>query len=213
MSVEPRADSFRVALSDGSSFDIPIEFRRAHALASGLVVQPELLEALRAESAFLAAERRALALLARSVHTRAALGRKLELRGFEPQVVRRVLERLAELGYLDDARAAELWVEQRLERHPEGRAALLHGLLRHGVPRSTAEAAVDAGLPSAQEVEVARRVLLKLYGGGAALDEATERRRALARLLQRGFSRAAARAALQGHAGDDELDDAGGIEG
>jgi len=150
---------------------------------------------------------RALLLLARSQHTLRDLRLKLERRRYSPGAIRRVLERLEELGYLDDARAADTWVERRLERHPAGRASLLAGLGRHGVSRETAEEAVDAHLPLHAEEEVARRVLRKLYPSEEArenLARGPERDRAMRKLLARGFSRASARKALPGGTGEED---------
>ena len=181
----------------------------------GRMLSTEALERLRFDASLRDAELRALALLSKSQLTRKSLRRKLERRLYPAEVVSRVLARLEELRYLDDARAAGLWVEHRLERHPEGRAALLKGLLRNGVPRETAEEAVDSRLPRAGEAAVARRVLAKLYPTSSArrsLSEEPERSRALARLASRGFSRASARAALPGRASHPEAEWGGAEE-
>ena len=211
----PRGDGVRVTLSDGSSFDVSHELHYELSLESGHSLSAEEAGRLRFAASLREAQERALALLARSQHTRKELGQKLERRGYPAEVVSLVIARLDELRYLDDARAAGLWVEHRLERHPEGRAALLAGLLRHGVPRETAVEAVDARLPPSEEVVVARRVLARLYSTAAALEALRGepgRSRALARLATRGFSRASSRAALPARAPNGEREDDRGEE-
>ncbi len=114
-------------------------------------------------------------------------------------MVQPLLDKLTDLGYLDDERAAADWVDRRMATHTEGRAALLAGLSRHGVPREVAERVVEARLSPTAEAREARRYLSRLYPtdeARAQLEGADERARAMRRLLGRGFSRSAARRAF-----------------
>lgn len=77
--------------------------------------------------------RRALKLLSRSEHSRKGLEQKLSSRGFEPEEIRKALDRLEEEGALNDRRFAEEWVRSRLRKHPEGRTLLERGLQKRGV--------------------------------------------------------------------------------
>lgn len=188
-----------MVLTDGSSLDVSPSTLSHVRLVPGCTLQGDEIRALRDDAEARQAEERALGLLSKARHTRQALRRKLERRGYAAAAVERALGRLAELGYVNDEAAAEGWLQHRIERHPEGRAALLIGLLRHGVPREIAERAVEAHLPAATEAEVARRYLRKLYPGADARERLLsepERSRALRKLLSRGFSRPAARRAL-----------------
>lgn len=174
---------------------------------AGAILDPETLCSLRHESASREALGRALALVARSRHTRRALEAKLERRGYEPAVIRRVIDRLCELGYLDDEAAAESWLSRRVERRPEGRLALLSGLLRNGVPRDMAERLLDRHLSPEQEAHAALRVLRRLYPteqSRSSLCREPARSGALRKLLSRGFSRKAARLALPPRTGRGE---------
>ena len=168
------------------------------------MLDAQTLRSLRELSRSREALSRAVGLLARSRHTKRALELKLERRGYERPVIRRVIDRLSELGYLDDEGAAESWLARRLERHPEGRGALLAGLLRNGVPREMAEGLLDRYLSPEQEVEAALRVLRRLYPSERSrlsLGREPERSGALRKLLSRGFSRRAARLALPARTG------------
>jgi regulatory protein len=90
---------------------------------------------------------------------------------------------MEELGYLDDAEFAELWLQTRIRRHPESRIALRAGLRRRGVSRDLADAAVDRLFTEEVERDCARKVLEKLR---AVRDDPPSK---LARkLLARGFS-------------------------
>jgi regulatory protein len=54
--------------------------------------------------------------------------------GYPPAIVERVLERLVEIGYLDDLDFARTWVESRDRARPRGAVALRRELGRKGVP-------------------------------------------------------------------------------
>jgi regulatory protein len=61
------------------------------------------------------ATQRALGLLVRREHSRKELGRKLAARGVEADEARAAIDKLAEAGWQDDARFAELLVRTRAD--------------------------------------------------------------------------------------------------
>jgi len=72
--------------------------------------------------------------------TRWELERRLRRAGADDSTVESTVERLAELGYLDDAAFARWWGEQRDRHAPRGRRMIEAELRRHGVPRDVVEA-------------------------------------------------------------------------
>lgn len=72
------------------------------------------------------------------------LRRRLRDAGYRADLVEGALERLTELGYLDDAAFACAWVESRDRARPRGARALRDELRRMGVPAADAEAALAA---------------------------------------------------------------------
>jgi regulatory protein len=123
---------------------------------------------------------KALDLLARAPHTTFSLRMKMHKRNFESRAVEEVLQFLKRQEYLDDRRYAENWLRSRIERRPEGRAVLIAGLLRKGVPREIAEGSVNRYLTPALERENAFRALEKLKRSGET-DPAKLRRKLRAR--------------------------------
>src|SRR5688500_3861526 len=75
--------------------------------------------------------------------TRWELERRLRRAGAEEAVVATALERLAELGYLDDAAFARWWGEQRDRHAPRGHRMIEAELRQRGVPREVIEAYRD----------------------------------------------------------------------
>lgn len=143
------------------------------------------------------ARRRALALLARAMHSRRALAGKLTGGGFGTSAVQQALARLDELGYLDDAGYARLWVRSRVARGGDGRDKVLAGLLKHGISRRDAAAALDAEYPAAREADLCRRLAVRLLERHPADRRAGER--VARQLAGRGFP---------GHLVIDALEDA-----
>ena len=119
-------------------------------------------------------------LLARRPHFRAELERKLGERGHEREVISAAVEKLGELGYLDDAACARSLAAGPLSRRGYGPVRMRAELERRGAPAEEAEAAVAE---------------LFVEGEEAAARKAAER------WLSRRAPRPGARAALARHLG------------
>ena len=151
---------------------------------------------LQQRSEVMLAGRRALGLLARAMHSRHVLARKLQQGGFGAAAVEQTLARLAEMGYLDDAGFARLWVRGRVERRNEGRAKVLAGLQRYGISRHDAAAALAAEYPAGVEADLCRQLaagLLERYRSDPCAGQRIARQ-----LSQRGFPSHLIVAALPG---------------
>lgn len=89
-----------------------------------------------------------LRLLTARARTRAELEAKLAGKGYPPDVTGRVLDRLAEVGLVDDRDFAEQWVRSRHAHAGKGRRALAAELRRKGLDDEVIDAALadlDAG--------------------------------------------------------------------
>ena len=100
---------------------------------------PGLEEVLSRAGAIYAAEKDALAALARREHSRAELVKKLGKKEHGSSMVRPALDRLEEEGLLSDERFAEYHVRSRLRSHPQGEAALRLSLRMKGVSKDIAK--------------------------------------------------------------------------
>lgn len=145
------------------------------------------------------ATQRALGLLVRREHSRKELGRKLAARGVEADEARAAIDKLAEAGWQDDARFAELLVRSR--------AASGHGpvhvraeLRTHGLGGEAIAAALD-GFDGDWNA-IARDLVRRRFGADAAKTLAAQRK-AADFLLRRGFAMEQVRAALGGLDFDD----------
>lgn len=126
--------------------------------------------------------------LARRPHSRAEVATKL---GDSTQTDD-VLDRLSELGLIDDADFARRWVQERSSRR--GRRALLHELHSKGIDRETAEAAVETA--SIDEEAGATDLAVRYLRRVASKPPKAQAAAMQAMLLRRGYSYEAIRSAV-----------------
>jgi regulatory protein len=183
-----------VRLSDGSSFVVPAEIVAGDVLTPGTELDGDRLASLRSRSELVLARSRALSLLARSAHSRRGLARKLEDRGFGPEAVKAAIDRMTELGYLDDRAFALDWARARIAGRTEGWKAVYWGLLRRGVPREIAGKTASEVCSDEDELEMARRLAGSLSPRTAASRLAARgfRTRIIARVLRENADRRSA---------------------
>ena len=143
--------------------------------------------------------------------TRWEVQRRLRCAGVELAEIDAVLDRLTELGYLDDAAFARWWGEQRDRHGPRGLRMIEAELRQHGVPREIVEAyrdehaaperrAEDESLPSSEAAR-ARDALQRHLRGRPVPEDAKARQRIGMYLMRRGFDPDVVRATLRS-AGD-----------
>ncbi len=111
---------------------------------------------------------------------------RLQQKGFSREVIESVLEQAARAGIVDDAKFAQLWVEDRLARRPRSRRLLERELLAKGVAlEHIQQALARAGL---DEEAIARKLIAERLPRLRPLDEQTRLRRLAGFLRRRGFS-------------------------
>jgi regulatory protein len=138
----------------------------------------------------------ALRSLARRDRTVAEVRGLLERRGFAVEVAEKVIEGLREDAYLDDARYARRFAEDRRTLDGWGAERIARDLGRRGVAEGSIEAALDT-LGRGNELAVARRLLSERFTG--PLEDDRTRGRAWRLLVRRGFASELAYAALREH--------------
>lgn len=144
--------------------------------------------------------------------TRWELERRLRRAGTSDEIVEVTLDRLAELGYVDDAAFARWWAEQRDRHAPRGRRLIEAELRRVGVPAEAIAAhrdehdaperlPEDGQLPST-EAERATDALGRHLRGRPMPSDPKALQRIGMFLVRRGFDPATARRAIAEAAGD-----------
>jgi SOS response regulatory protein OraA/RecX len=120
----------------------------------------------------LAAAARFLEARGRSIHE---VRRRLTQAGYRPELIEDAIERLTQLGLLDDESFARAWVESRDRARPRGSRALRFELGRKGVDAATVDEVIaERDQPGGEPVAFgARRVERE---DGQSADEAGARR-------------------------------------
>ena len=113
------------------------------------------------------------------------------------------VERLKELGLLNDAEYAREFVRSRLATKPVSRQKLYLDLRTHRVPEELIQEALNE-VPSETESSNALEVARKYWRQMGALEETVRRERVLRRLTSRGFTTEASLSAIRQAAEEDQ---------
>ncbi|GAA1170029.1 recombination regulator RecX [Ornithinimicrobium humiphilum] len=124
--------------------------------------------------------------LAMGPRTRRQLEDKLRDRGCEPQVARAVLDRMTEVGLVDDESYAEMFVRSRQETKGLAASALRHELRQKGVADDVVEAALEEVDPE-REKEQARALVARRLRTMRGLDREVQTRRLAGFLARKGY--------------------------
>jgi regulatory protein len=130
-----------------------------------------------------------LRLLTARARTLAELAGQLTKRGYPDDVSARVLDRLAQVGLIDDADFAEQWIQSRRVNAGKGKRALAAELRNKGVDNDVITAAlagIDAGAERGRAEQLVRDKLRRerLNDG----DDGKVARRLVGMLSRRGYS-------------------------
>lgn len=129
----------------------------------------------------------AMRFIEKRMHSRAELKTKLTRQEYGPAVVEGVLNQLAEMNYVNDARFAESRAESaaKYKHHGPNRARI--ELAKKGVERETARQAVEQVYEAHDSSATARDLAAKKMKSLARLEPHVARRRLTGMLLRRGF--------------------------
>ncbi|OYO15227.1 recombination regulator RecX [Enemella evansiae] len=126
---------------------------------------------------------RQLTMQARSRHELAEILRK---KGIPGEAATAVLDRMTEVGLVDDARFAEAWVDSRQQRRHLSRAGVRQELQRKGLDRDLVNETV-AEIGSDDEYAAAHALAEKKLRSVRNLEPVVQRRRIAGALARRGF--------------------------
>ncbi|HXY65282.1 MAG TPA: recombination regulator RecX [Mycobacterium sp.] len=130
-----------------------------------------------------------LRLLTARACTRAELAGQLAKRGYTDDLSARVLDRLAEVGLVDDAGFAEQWVHSRRANAGKGKRALAAELHTKGVDNDVITSVLGGMNPAAERGRAEQLVRARLRRENLGDDNAAARvsRRLAGMLARRGF--------------------------
>jgi regulatory protein len=135
-----------------------------------------------------------LRLLTARARSRAELAAALTKRGYPDDVIGGVLDRLTQVGLIDDDDFAEQWVRSRRANAGKGKRALAAELRTKGVDTDVITSVLDGINPAAERGRAEELVRKKLRRENLSDEAADARvtRRLVAMLARRGFSQSMA---------------------
>lgn len=141
----------------------------------------------------------ALKLLERMRRTRSDLSQRLRDKGFAPAAVEQVLDRLTEVGLIDDAEYARAYLAGRWGRRPTGLRRLQQELRAKGIGDEAVESAratLEQQGATGDEQAAAAKLVAQAARRYAALEPRVREQRLYALLSRRGFDRDTIRSVL-----------------
>jgi len=130
----------------------------------------------------------ALKFLSQRLHSRAELKQKLMRREYGDAVIDSVLDKLTELGYVDDKRFAVSKATSAAKHKHHGKRRAAQELIKSGVKGDVARQALNDVYEAHDSMAVARELARKKAPSLKRLDAQTARRRLYGMLLRRGYS-------------------------
>ena len=138
--------------------------------------------------------------------SRKELADKLAKKLVPEEIATRLLDRFEEVGLIDDAAFARLWIDSRQAGKGLARRALAQELRRKGIPDEIAREALDE-VDSEDEEAAAQALVAKKIRSMSRLDDITKTRRLLGMLARKGYPPGLATSVVRDavRAADDEM--------
>jgi regulatory protein len=126
--------------------------------------------------------------LGRRMRSEREVGGHLAKKGFEPDVIVRVLEDFRRVGLVDDRALVLEWTERELPRAPAGRRAVEARLRARGVAPGVLGEVLDGIFSREAETELGRKAAERYAPRLKRLPEGARKQRLYRFLMARGFS-------------------------
>ena len=185
-----RTDRVNVHLDEEFAFGLALDI--AAELRLGQQLSEDEITALRQEDAYRVALDRGAAFLKSRPRSVNEVRQQLTKKECEPEAIERALQRMADLGYVDDHAFARWWVENRMQHRPRGRLALRSELQQRAVPDDV----IAEALQDVDEDAAASRLALQRASRYEGDDRAAFDRWLGAYLRRRGFTYSSVKTAL-----------------
>lgn len=202
-------ERLNVYLDGQFAFGIDREVAVREGLRIGDELDPARVRALRAQDEIARATNAALVFLGYRARSEREVRDRLSQKGYPPETVAAVIERLNGWGYLNDADFARFWTENRVQHKPRGRRLLEQELRFKGVaPEVVRETLDEAELDEeTAALELARDRLRR--DASSSLEPEVQRRRLAGFLARRGYDYDVVRRVMKRlFDGDEALDEA-----
>jgi regulatory protein len=177
---------YKLSWQDESVLLCPDELLVTWQLRAGREVSSSEYKELCAQAERILARKAALDLVASSPLSKQGLLQKLRKKGFGPEACQGAVQRVQELGYIDDAAYAANLADSLQQQGKYGLRRIQEELVRRGVDRQLAKAVVSE-LDASDERHQALRIMQKAWRPTSPEKRDAALRRMISLLQRRGF--------------------------
>ncbi len=183
-----------LTLSNGECLSMPRALLRERPYRSGMPFDREQHDTLLREHSYPFALDKAISLLASRARTEKEIVDSLRRNAYPENTVARVMAKLHEAGYINDGEFAEHWATARTAKGMGSRRIRME--LRY---KGVSQEAIDEAISSVDEDEMRASAVKAAEKAvrGKDLSDPSDRQKALAALVRRGYDFSAARQALE----------------
>ena len=197
--VEPKGspNRRRVYLDGRFAFSVKLNVVARFRLREGMELSGQQIEAIEQGEIRQECLDQAMKYLSGRLHSREELRKKLTRQEYSAGLIDEVLEELKRLGYVDDERFAKTRALSAAQHKHHGPRRAMVELMRAGVKKDVADAAVGEVYESNDNVAEARKLAMKQAERLRKLDPQVARRRLAGMLARRGFDYDAIRPVIE----------------
>lgn len=183
-----------LSLSNGETVSMPRAMLKERPYRSGMPFDRASFDALLNDRSYPFAMDKAVSLLSLRSRTEKEIAESLRKNAYPEKTIARVMARLLEVGYLNDAAFAENWAASRSNKGMGSRRIRME-LRQKGVSQSE----IDSALSSIDEEDMLSSAIkmAEKAARGKDLSSPADRQKILSSLARRGYDYATARQALQ----------------
>lgn len=113
---------------------------------------------------------------------------RLEKRGYGRATIKKVIDRLKSLDYLNDLKFARSWIDERMKLKPRGRALLRYELMSKGIDKGIIDSVVSEFIRPEDEYRMAKGLAEQRLRHKAKEDISKLKKRVHDYLVSHGFS-------------------------
>ena len=113
---------------------------------------------------------------------------KLNQKGYESEIIEKLISDFVSRKFLNDRQFAESWVENRLLHRPRGPVVLQQELRKKGIDREIINEVLQDIQSTYEQIELAKQALAKKKNYQNEKDSMKKRRKIFQYLAQKGFS-------------------------
>lgn len=195
-----RGSQVKIIFEDDSEILLDKEFFLNSSICVGLDLDKSEIEKIKIESDYIRAKSRAIYYLSNGDLSKKSLTQKLKTAGFSEQNVQKAVERMIQLGYVDDykyaARLAQSFKNQNISL-----LEAKHKMYEKGIPNDVIRSVLSSY--DADPVEQIKNLITKKYS--AKLNTPENVNKVFSALVRKGFGFADIKSALRSYAEDIEF--------